>query len=107
MSRKMAKTMPECKDSAGGQVVGRAPGSGFGPAAGRSGRGVPVHAVNASKRGGEPCEVPPYSSTMGETRVDLLRLLEDLRDAYPGSLEETILTELVARRWDGGRDISP
>lgn len=33
---------------------------------------------------------------MGETRVDLLHLLEDLRDAYPGSLEETILTEIVA-----------
>jgi hypothetical protein len=29
---------------------------------------------------------------MGETRVDLLHLLEDLRDAYPDSLEETILT---------------
>jgi hypothetical protein len=26
---------------------------------------------------------------MGETRVDLLHLLEDLRDAYPGSIEET------------------
>jgi hypothetical protein len=34
---------------------------------------------------------------MGETRVDLLHLLEDLRDAYPGGLEETILTEVVAR----------
>ena len=33
---------------------------------------------------------------MGETRVDLLHLLEDLRDAYPGSLEETILTEIMA-----------
>jgi hypothetical protein len=28
---------------------------------------------------------------MGETRVDLHHLLEDLRDAYPGSLEETKL----------------
>ena len=28
---------------------------------------------------------------MGETRVDLLHLLEDLRDAYPGCTEETIL----------------
>ncbi|MGH7564965.1 MAG: ATP-binding protein [Gemmatimonadota bacterium] len=37
---------------------------------------------------------------MGETRVDLLRLLEDLRDAYPGSLEETILTEIVANALD-------
>jgi hypothetical protein len=39
---------------------------------------------------------------MGETRVDLLRLLEDLRDAYPGSLEETILTEIVANALDSG-----
>ncbi|MPY91324.1 MAG: hypothetical protein GEU99_25860 [Luteitalea sp.] len=37
---------------------------------------------------------------MGETRVDLLHLLEDLRDAYPGSLEETILTEIVANALD-------
>ena len=37
---------------------------------------------------------------MGETRVDLLHLLEDLRDAYPGSLEETILTEIVANSLD-------
>src|SRR5213596_1890318 len=33
---------------------------------------------------------------MGETRVDLLHLLEDLPDAYPGAAEETILTEIVA-----------
>ncbi len=39
---------------------------------------------------------------MGETRVDLLRLLEDLRDAYPGSLEETTLTEIVANALDSG-----
>jgi hypothetical protein len=39
---------------------------------------------------------------MGETRVDLVRLLEDLRDAYPGSLEETILTEIVANALDSG-----
>ena len=39
---------------------------------------------------------------MGETRVDLLHLLEDLRDAYPGSLEETILTEIVANALDAG-----
>ena len=39
---------------------------------------------------------------MAETRVDLLHLLEDLRDAYPGSLEETILTELVANALDSG-----
>jgi len=39
---------------------------------------------------------------MGETRVDLLHLLEDLRDAYPGELEETILTEIVANSLDSG-----
>jgi len=37
---------------------------------------------------------------LGETRVDLLHLLEDLRDAYPGALEETILTEIVANALD-------
>lgn len=37
---------------------------------------------------------------MGETRVDLLHLLEDLRDAYPGSAEETVLTEIVANSLD-------
>jgi hypothetical protein len=41
---------------------------------------------------------------LGETRVDLLHLLEDLRDAYPGSLEETILTEIVANSLDSGAD---
>jgi len=39
---------------------------------------------------------------MGETRVDLLHLLEDLRDAYPGSTDETILTEIVANALDSG-----
>lgn len=39
---------------------------------------------------------------MGETRVDLQHLLEDLRDAYPGSLEETILTEIMANALDSG-----
>ena len=38
----------------------------------------------------------------GETRVDLQHLLEDLRDAYPGALEETILTEMVANSLDSG-----
>ena len=38
----------------------------------------------------------------GQTQVDLLHLLEDLRDAYPGALEETILTELVANSLDAG-----
>ena len=39
---------------------------------------------------------------MGETRVDLQHLLEDLRDAYAGPLEETILTEVVANALDSG-----
>ena len=39
---------------------------------------------------------------MGETRVDIQHLLEDLRDAYPGALEETILTEVVANSLDSG-----
>lgn len=39
---------------------------------------------------------------MGETRVDLLHLLEDLADAYPGALEETVLTEIVANSLDSG-----
>ncbi len=42
---------------------------------------------------------------MGETRVDLLHLLEDLRDAYAGPLEETILTEIVANALDGGAGV--
>ncbi|HEX9729641.1 MAG TPA: ATP-binding protein [Gemmatimonadales bacterium] len=37
---------------------------------------------------------------MGETRVNLHHLLEDLRDAYPESLEETIVTEMVANALD-------
>lgn len=41
---------------------------------------------------------------MGETRVDLLHLLEDLRDAYSGSLEETIVSEIVANSLDSGAD---
>lgn len=39
---------------------------------------------------------------MGETRVDLQHLLEDLRDAYSGALEETILTEVIANALDSG-----
>ena len=39
---------------------------------------------------------------MGETRVDLQHLLEDLRDAYTGALEETILTEIIANALDSG-----
>jgi hypothetical protein len=41
-------------------------------------------------------------SPVGETRVDLQHLLEDLRDAYTGSLEETILTEVIANALDSG-----
>lgn len=39
---------------------------------------------------------------MGETRVDLQHLPEDLADAYPGELDETILTEIVANSLDSG-----
>lgn len=39
---------------------------------------------------------------MGETRVDLVHILEDLRDAYPGPIEETILTEVLANALDSG-----
>src|ERR1043166_3812253 len=39
---------------------------------------------------------------MGETRVDLLHLLEDLADAYPGDLHETVLTEIIANALDSG-----
>ena len=42
---------------------------------------------------------------MGETRVDLVHLLQDLRDAYPGSIEETIVTEMVANALDSGADV--
>ena len=44
---------------------------------------------------------------MGETRVDLQHLLEDLRDAYTGSLEETILTEIAANALDSGASFEP
>lgn len=43
-----------------------------------------------------------YFPSMGETRVDLLHLLEDLADAYPGDLNETILIEIVANALDSG-----
>ncbi len=46
---------------------------------------------------------PGYpSAAMGQTRVDLRHLLEDLRDAYPGEIEETILSEVVANALDSG-----
>lgn len=37
---------------------------------------------------------------MGETRVNLQRLLEDIRDSYPTPIEETIITELAANSLD-------
>jgi hypothetical protein len=39
---------------------------------------------------------------VGQTRVDLQHLLEDLRGAYTGALEETILTEIIANALDSG-----
>jgi hypothetical protein len=41
-------------------------------------------------------------AAMGQTRVDLQHLLEDLRDAYPDAIEETILSEIVANALDSG-----
>jgi hypothetical protein len=41
-------------------------------------------------------------AAMGQTRVDLEHLLEDLRDAYPDAIEETILSEVVANSLDSG-----
>ncbi len=37
--------------------------------------------------------------------MDLLHLLEDLRDAYTGTLEETILTEILANALDSGASL--
>jgi hypothetical protein len=37
---------------------------------------------------------------MGETRVNLKRLLEDIRDGYPYPLEEAIVVELIANALD-------
>jgi len=42
---------------------------------------------------------------VGETRVDRRHRLEDLRDAYPGALEETILTEIIANSLDSGASL--
>jgi hypothetical protein len=39
---------------------------------------------------------------MGETRVNLKHLLEDLRDSYPYPQEEAIITELIANALDSG-----
>src|SRR5207302_469558 len=49
-----------------------------------------------------PAPPPGRGTDVGETRVDLLHLLEDLRDAYPGATEETILVEIVANSLDSG-----
>jgi hypothetical protein len=37
---------------------------------------------------------------MGETRINLKHLLEDIRDSYPFPIEEAIITELVANALD-------
>ena len=37
---------------------------------------------------------------MGETRVNLRHLLEDIRDSYPVAQEEVIVSELVANSLD-------
>lgn len=37
-----------------------------------------------------------------ETRINLKRLLEDIRDSYPSPVEEVIITELVANALDSG-----
>lgn len=37
---------------------------------------------------------------MGETGIDLLHLLEDLRDAYPATLEETVRRRSAVRHAD-------
>ncbi len=39
---------------------------------------------------------------MGETRINLWHLLEDLRDSYPCPIEEAIITEIVANSLDSG-----
>lgn len=39
---------------------------------------------------------------MGQTRVNLRHLLEDIRDAYPFAVHEAVLTELVANALDSG-----
>ncbi len=39
---------------------------------------------------------------MGQTRINLRHLLEDIRDGYPFPEEETIITELVANALDSG-----
>lgn len=39
---------------------------------------------------------------MGETRVNLKHLLENIRDSYPIPQEEAIITELIANSLDSG-----
>jgi hypothetical protein len=59
-------------------------------------------ACSVAWHGDARLSLPLSEHSLGQTRVDLLHLLEDLRDAYPGSLEETILTEIVANSLDSG-----
>src|SRR6266571_4882809 len=67
---------------------------------GREPREGPHHVRKSSTRPRASVSFSAGRLPMGETRVDLLHLLEDLRDAYPGSLEETIVTEIVANSLD-------
>lgn len=39
---------------------------------------------------------------MGETRVNLGHMLENIRDAYPRAVEETIISEMIANALDAG-----
>ena len=59
-------------------------------------RGPHPHRANRAER------ADAIRCRVGETRVDLQHLLEDLRDAYTGAPEETILTEVVANALDSG-----
>ena len=60
-----------------------------------------MHGVDIRRSG--RCEANGHTiSAVGETRVDLQHLLEDLRDAYSGAIEQTILTEIVANALDSG-----
>jgi hypothetical protein len=54
----------------------------------------------AAATGDFPPHVLGAIGGVGETRVDLQHLLDDLRHAYGGSVEETILTEIVANCLD-------
>jgi Histidine kinase-, DNA gyrase B-, and HSP90-like ATPase len=43
-----------------------------------------------------------YHRSVGQTRVNLRHLLEDIRDAYPFPVHEAVVTELVANALDSG-----